>query len=109
MEDSTTNQINNNFDNHHRFIKGNNASKGNPYMKNIAKVRKLLLETTTKEELLSMHEALINECKAGSIKHLSLFFSYVLGKPKEFIELSGKVNMSPEQVAENVKNILGLK
>jgi hypothetical protein len=68
-----------------RFCKGNLGGPGNPFARQTAALRKHLLEAVTKEDMDAICTMLILRARGGSIPHLKLLFSYVIGKPTDAV------------------------
>jgi hypothetical protein len=68
-----------------RFRKGNLGGPGNPFARQTAALRKHLLEAVTKEDMDAICTMLILRARGGSIPHLKLLFSYVIGKPTDAV------------------------
>jgi hypothetical protein len=68
-----------------RFAKGNLGGPGNPFARQTAALRKQLLEAVTKEDMDAICTMLILRARGGSIPHLKLLFSYVIGKPTDAV------------------------
>src|SRR5262245_19849798 len=70
-------------DNHGRFAKGNRGGPGNPHARQVAALRRRLLERLTTEELDAIIDALLRLSRAGDVAASKLLFQYGLGKPME--------------------------
>jgi hypothetical protein len=66
-----------------RFTKGNKGGPGNPFGRQTAAFRTQLLEAVTKEDMAAICTTLIWRARAGSVPHVKLLFSYIIGKPTE--------------------------
>ena len=64
-----------------RFTHGNKGGPGNPYARQVAALRKVILNRLTEEDLLAITEALLAKAKEGSVGAAKLLLSYALGKP----------------------------
>src|SRR6266480_1919919 len=64
-----------------QFAKGNPGGPGNPFARQVAKLRKVILNRLTEEDLLAITEALLAKAKEGSVGAAKLLLSYALGKP----------------------------
>jgi hypothetical protein len=68
-----------------RFTKGNRGGPGNPFARQTAAFRKHLLEAVTKEDMDAICTILIWRARGGSVPHIKLLFSYLIGKPTDVV------------------------
>ena len=64
-----------------RFAKGNPGGPGNPFARRVAKLRQVILNPLTEEDLLAITEALLAKAKEGSVGAAKLLLAYGIGKP----------------------------
>src|SRR5438067_11948402 len=64
-----------------RFARGNPGGPGNPFARQVAALRKVIIDRLTAEDLLAITEALLAKAKEGSIGAAKLLLAYALGKP----------------------------
>ena len=64
-----------------RWAKGNPGGPGNPFARQVARLRKIILNRLTEEDLLAITEALLAKAKEGSVGAAKLLLAYALGKP----------------------------
>jgi hypothetical protein len=64
-----------------RFTAGNQYGPGNPFARQTAQLRKVLLEVVTPEEMRQVAVTLVLLAKTGKLEAIKLLFHYVLGKP----------------------------
>src|SRR5204862_6929732 len=64
-----------------RWAKGNPGGPGNPFARQVAKLRKVIINRLTEDDLLAITEALLAKAKEGSVGAAKLLLSYALGKP----------------------------
>src|SRR5438445_5970139 len=64
-----------------RWAKGNKGGPGNPFARQVAQLRKVILNRLTEEDLLAITEALLAKAKEGSVGAAKLLLAYALGKP----------------------------
>src|SRR5437899_6431013 len=64
-----------------RFARGNPGGPGNPYARQVAQLRKVILNRLTEEDLLAVTEALLAKAKEGRVGAAKLLLAYALGKP----------------------------
>jgi hypothetical protein len=69
-----------------RFAKGNLGGPGNPFARQTAALRKQLLEAVTPQDMQDICTMLILRAKGGSVPHLKLLFSYIIGKPTDAVD-----------------------
>src|SRR5262249_59821329 len=66
-----------------RFTRGNKEGRGNPHARQVAALRKALLETVTEQDMIEIAHALMIQAKMGDVAAATLLLSYTLGKPLE--------------------------
>ena len=64
-----------------RFTTGNAGGPGNPYAREVARLRKRLMAKVTDEEMDAIADKLIEQAKNGDTASVKLLFSYTMGKP----------------------------
>src|SRR5206468_9564112 len=64
-----------------RWAKGNPGGPGNPFARQVAALRKVILNRLTEEDLLAITEALLAKAKEGSVGAAKLLLAYAIGKP----------------------------
>src|SRR5438105_10123517 len=64
-----------------RWAKGNPGGPGNPFARQVTKLRKVILNRLTEEDLLAITEALLAKAKEGSVSAAKLLLAYGIGKP----------------------------
>src|SRR5207244_1600626 len=64
-----------------RFAKGNSGGPGNPFARQVAKLRKVIINRLTEQDLLAITEALLAKAKEGSVGAAKLLLAYAVGKP----------------------------
>src|SRR5262249_29379362 len=64
-----------------RFLPGHPGGPGNPFAREVARMRKRILAKLTDEELDAITNKLIEQAKEGDVASAKLLFSYGLGKP----------------------------
>jgi hypothetical protein len=69
-----------------RFVRGNSGGPGNPFARQVAALRKMLLDTVTPERLRTIVEALVTQAAAGDTTSAKLVLLYTLGKPAATVE-----------------------
>jgi len=72
---------NNGHDANGRFAKGNPGGPGNPFARQVAALRKVIINRLTEEDLLAITEALLAKAKEGSVGAAKLLLGYAIGKP----------------------------
>jgi hypothetical protein len=66
-----------------RFAKGNPGGPGNPFARQVAKLRQVLLESVTEEDLREIVQAMVKKAKEGDMVAAREVLSRVIGKPAE--------------------------
>jgi hypothetical protein len=69
-----------------RFTKNNPGGPGNPFARQVAQLRKRLLDRLSAEQLDAIADKLIELAKDGHVQAIKLLFSYTLGKPAEAVQ-----------------------
>src|SRR5204862_2842231 len=64
-----------------RWAKGNPGGPGNPFARRVAKLRQVIINRLTEEDLLAITEALLAKAKQGSVGAAKLLLAYGIGKP----------------------------
>lgn len=78
-------QPNNGRDERGRFAVGNVGGPGNPFARQVAKLRSALVRRVTEEDMELIAERLIVLGRSGDLAAMKLLFLYVLGKPAEAV------------------------
>ena len=71
----------NDRDENGHFRKGNRGGPGNPFARQIARLRKALLEAVCEADLVEVIEMLKRKAKEGDVAAAKLLLSYSIGKP----------------------------
>ena len=69
-----------------RFRPGNKGGPGNPFARQVAEIRKLLLNTVPGERLAKIVLAMVDKAEAGDVAAAKLVLQYTVGKPAETVE-----------------------
>ena len=69
-----------------RFTIGNKGGPGNPFARQVAEIRKLLLNTVPGERLAKILLAMVEKAEAGDVAAAKLVLLYTAGKPAEAVE-----------------------
>src|SRR6266446_8255712 len=64
-----------------RFARGNPGGPGNPFARQVAALRKVIINRLTEQDLLAITEALLARAKEGSVGAAKLLLAYGIGKP----------------------------
>ena len=64
-----------------RFQPGNPGGPGNPFARQVAQLRKALLNSVTEQDIQEVAQALIARAKEGNTAAAKLLLSYTIGKP----------------------------
>src|SRR5438445_5425927 len=64
-----------------RWAKGNKGGPGNPFARQVAALRKVIINRLTEEDLLAITEALLAKAKEGNVGAAKLLLAYGIGKP----------------------------
>ena len=69
-----------------RFAPDNKGGPGNPYARQVAEIRKLLLNTVPGEEIAQVLLAVLEKAKTGDVAAVKLLLQYTVGKPAEAVD-----------------------
>jgi hypothetical protein len=69
-----------------QFVRGNAGGPGNPFARQVAALRKLLLDTVAPDKLQKLVESLIERAIGGDNAAAKLVLQYTLGKPAATVE-----------------------
>jgi hypothetical protein len=64
-----------------RFAVGNAGGPGNPFARQVAQLRRVLVDAFTEQDMQRVARQLIEQAAAGDIPSARLLFSYTLGQP----------------------------
>lgn len=66
-----------------RFVKGNSGGPGNPFAARIGKLRSVLIDAVTEEDMRETIRAVVEAARGGDLAAAKLLFDRVLGPPVE--------------------------
>jgi hypothetical protein len=69
-----------------RFTTGDRGGPGNPFARQVALLRQVLLQCVTADDMTAIAHKLIELAKVGNVQAIKLLFSYTLGKPAEAVQ-----------------------
>ena len=72
-----------------RFIDGNTASSGNPYVRQLHDWRKAFYGAVTPADMKALAKVLLKQAKAGEPWAIKEVLDRMLGKPRQALEISG--------------------
>jgi hypothetical protein len=75
-------QTNQERDERGRFNKGNQGGPGNPFARQVAGLRRALLQSVTEEDIQEVGRRLVALAKEGNVQAAKLVLSYTIGKPQ---------------------------
>ena len=64
-----------------RFLRGNPGGPGNPFTRQVALIRRVLLDCVTAEDIAAVARQLIALAKAGNVAAAKVVLAYTIGKP----------------------------
>jgi hypothetical protein len=73
-------------DSNGRFTKGNRGGPGNPFARQVAALRKALLDAVTVEDIDAIAKKLLQLAKEGDLAAIKIILAYTIGKPKITVE-----------------------
>jgi len=74
-----------------RFAKGNPGGPGNPYYRRQAELKRMVLESVTDVDVMSVMRVLLGIARGGDLAAIKLFLEYTVGKPN--------TNVDPDKAA----------
>src|SRR5215470_1822639 len=72
-----------------RFAKGNPGGPGNPFAREVAALRTLLVQRVTKGDVEAVADQLIKQACEGNLVAVRLFLLYILGRPTAAVDPDG--------------------
>jgi hypothetical protein len=69
-----------------RFTRNNAGGPGNPFARQVARLRQELLNCVTEDDMAAIAAKLIELARDGNLQAIKLLFSYTLGKPAEAVQ-----------------------
>jgi hypothetical protein len=69
-----------------RFTKGNKGGPGNPFNRRVARLRTLLLEIVTEEDLRGVLRKLVERAREGDVASARLLLTYLIGRPVDAVD-----------------------
>jgi hypothetical protein len=69
-----------------RFAKGNPGGPGNPFARQVAALRRVLLEAVSANDLRDIVNALVTQARCGHVAAAKIVLEYTLGKPAKTVE-----------------------
>ena len=66
-----------------QFTPGNPGGPGNPFARQVAALRKALVDAVTPQDIQEVAAALIARAKEGNVQAAKLLLSYAIGKPEQ--------------------------
>jgi hypothetical protein len=92
-----------------KFVKGTAPGPGCREGGKIAQVRAILFDNMTVPDWEAIRTALVEQAKQGSVKHMALLFSYVLGKPVQQLDLNmTAAQITPEEAQKRMRAFFGM-
>ena len=67
----------------------NGGGPGNPWARQVALLRKTMIETIKPEDIAALTQALLEEAKNGNVQAAKLVLSYTFGKPDRVAHQDG--------------------
>jgi hypothetical protein len=87
-----------------RFARGNKGGPGNPYARQVAELRRAVVQTMTPDDLREIIVALMFRAKAGNVSAAKLLLQYGLGTP---IDSAHPDRLDADEVEAFKANALG--
>src|SRR5438067_6619721 len=88
-----------------RFARGNPGGPGNPFARQVAALRKVILDRLTEQDLLAITEALLAKAKEGSVSAAKLLLAYALGKPSSAPDADRLDGQELDQCKDKVETV----
>jgi hypothetical protein len=76
----------NGHDSSGRFTKGNKCAAGNPFARRLARLRSLLLDAVSDDDLRAVARKLVEQARDGDTAAAKLLLAYVLGRPAAVVD-----------------------
>lgn len=73
-------------DNGGRFAPGNAGGPGNPFARQVGRLRATLLNAVTEADLQEIAAALVDRAKGGDLAAAKLLFGYCIGRPSDTVD-----------------------
>jgi hypothetical protein len=69
-----------------RFAKGNRGGTGNPFARRVARLRTLLLEIVSEDDLRGVLAKLVERARTGDVAAVRLVLNYLIGRPVDAVD-----------------------
>jgi hypothetical protein len=69
-----------------RFAAGNKGGPGNPFARHTARLRKMLLETVSDDDMRAVFQKLVELARGGDVTAIKLLLAYAIGKPTDAVD-----------------------
>jgi hypothetical protein len=89
-----------------RFAAGNPGGPGNPFARQTAALRKVLVNAVTEDDIQQIARALLEKARQGDTGACRLLLSYTVGKPAAAVEPD---RLDQDELALTASNHVGLK
>lgn len=76
----------NGHDSRGRFAKGNKGGPGNPFARRVGRLRSLLVNLVTEEDLRAVAHKLVEQARNGNLAAARLLLVYLIGRPGEAVD-----------------------
>jgi len=87
------------------FAKGNTLGQGNPHGSAVNRLRTLLLESVTDDDLKAVVSKLVTMAKGGDLAAIKELFDRLLGKPPAAVEVEVAAGLSTEESRVSLASI----
>jgi hypothetical protein len=84
--DATPLQADSGRDTQGRFALGNPGGPGNPYYRRQARLKRMMLDSVTEEDVQSVMGVLLGLARSGDLAAIKLFLEYTVGKPAKEVD-----------------------
>ena len=82
----STNGSNGNRESNGRFAKGNPGGPGNPHARKVARLRSLILESVTEDDLRAIVAVLVKRAREGDLAAIRELFNRLIGSPADVVD-----------------------
>jgi len=72
-----------------RFVAGNRAATGNPFARRVARLRSVLLDAVSDDDLQAVARKLVRQAKRGDVAAAKLLLTYLIGRPVAAVDPDG--------------------
>jgi len=87
-----------------RFAPGNAGGPGNPFAGRVARLRSLLLDAISEDELRAIVEAVAKKAKGGDLTAAKMVLDYCVGKPAAAVDVD-KIELQAAKLQRELSEV----